>query len=293
MEQKETTLWDALRSCVNGIKKLLQWCVQLVAKMLRLTFQRWWIVFGMTLLCMAAGIYYSRPSNKIYKYRAVATLNGPSVIEVKDFFESMNRACDAYYVIDCLNDGTADYVDYNRSHSLSDTTNVVMKDRIAFQFVTRHRERVPQVEAQIMQYINSNPHFLAEYHAYKAHADRQYRFDQDQVEKLDSMTTAFYRDVNTPQIHSNAWELAMGRKEIVLPLRSIEQFMEHKAERDSRYALVTAPVVMHDHFLPTKKAVNGRLKCTAIGLIFGWFAGCIIAAFFDERKRILQWLRQK
>ena len=85
----------------------------------------------------------------------------------------------------------------------------------------------------------------------------------------------------------------MGRKEIRLPLRSIEEFMENKAKRDSRYALVTAPVVLHGHFEPARKAVNGRLKCMATGLIVGWLLGCLIAAFFDERQRIIRWLRQK
>ncbi len=293
MEQKETTLWDALRSGVRGLEKIVQWCVRLVARMLRLTFQRWWLVGIVTLLCMAAGVYYSRPSNKLYKVRAVATLNGPSVNEVADYYEALHKSFEAFYVIDCLHDGTADYVDYGRKNSLTDTTSVVMKDQIAFQFVTRNRKQIPWMEQQIMHCLNNHPQFVDEYQVYKLHADRQYSFDRDQVDRLDSMTAAFYSDAAVPQIQSNAWTLAMGRKEIVLPLKNIEDYMMRKAQRDSRYALTTAPVVLHGHFVPQKKAINGRVKFTAIGLIAGWLLGCLIAAFFDERKRIIQWLRLK
>ncbi len=245
------------------------------------------------LLGTAAGIYYSRPANKIYKVRAVATLNGPSVNEVKNFYESLHEDFNAYYVIDCLNDGVADYTDYDRKNSLTDTTRVVMKDQIAFQFTISNRKQIPLFEERIMYYLNTNPQFVDEYQVYKKHADRQYRFDCEQVDKLDSMTTAFYANANVSQIHSNAWELTMGRKEIVLPLKSIEVFMEHKAARDSRYALTTAPVVLHGHFEPMHKAINGRKKCTAVGLIAGWLLGCLIAFLLDERQRILQWLKQK
>ncbi|MBP5477413.1 MAG: hypothetical protein J6Y00_07005 [Paludibacteraceae bacterium] len=293
MEQKETTLWDVLRSCAKGIVRIVEWFVQLVAKMLRLSFQRWWLVGGVMLLCMAAGFYYSRPANKLYKVSAIATLNGPSVSEVKSFYESLHKTFDAFCVIDCLNDGVADYVDYGRKNPLTDTLQMVMKDQIAFQFVTRNRKEIPWMEERIMYYLNTNQQFVEEYQIFKKHADRQYRFDCEQVDKLDSMTAAFYADANVPQIQSNAWTLAMGRKEIILPLRSIEEFMENKAKRDSRYALVTAPVVLHGHFEPARKAVNGRLKCTATGLIVGWLLGCLIAAFFDERRRIIRWLRQK
>lgn len=293
MEQKETTLWDALRSCVRMFSKLLQLCKQLVVRMIRLTFQRWWLVGGITMLCIIGGIYYSRPSNKMYKVRAIATLNGPSVNEVKQYYESLHKTFDAFNVIDCLNDGTADYVDYKRKNPLTDTLQVVMKDQIALQFLTTNRKQIPLMEEKIMHLLNSNPQFLNEYHIYKEHAERQYRFDRDQVEKLDSMTAAFYADATVPQIHSNAWELAMGRKEIVLPLEDIEEFMDNKAQRDNRYALVTAPVVLQGHFVPTKKAKNGRLKCTFLGCIIGWLLGCLIAVLFDDRQHILRWLKQE
>ena len=293
MEQKEITLWDALHSCARTLGKMLQWCVTVVSRMIRLTFQKWWLVGGVTVLCIIGGIYYSRPSNKVYKVRAVATLNGPSVSEVKHYYESLHKTFEAFNVIDCLNDGTADYVDYKRRNSFTDTLQMVMKDQIAFQFLTRDRKKIPWMEEQIMRILNDNPQFVNEFQIYKAHAERQYCFDRDQVNKLDSMTTAFYADVTTPQIHSNAWELAMGRKEIVLPVEDIVEFMAGKAQRDQRYALVTAPVVLQGHFEPARKSVNGRLKCMVIGMIVGWLAGCLISALFDERQRILQWLRQK
>ena len=285
-------LWDLLCLGAKRVKKWFCACMHLFTGMVRLSYRQWWIVGLFVVAATALGIYNSRPSNKIYKVNAIATLNGPSFREVADYFESMDKTYEAFTVVDCRNDGVADYVDYGRHHSPEDSINVSMSDQIGLQFIVRDTAQIPAIESRIMARFNSREQFVSAFNHYQAHMERLYRFDQEQVDKLDSMTTAFYATANAPQVQSNAWELVMGRKEIILPVKQIEQFMAHKEQRDMRYARCTAPVVLHGHFVPQKKAENGRLKCTALGLLFGWLLGCLVALCWERRRAIRAWLRQ-
>ena len=292
MEHQEMNLWDVLVLCANGIKNLLRACMTLFKGMVRLSYRQWWLVAVFVIAVTALAVYYSRPSNKIYKVNAVATLNGPSFREVADYFESMDKTYQAFTVVDCLNDGVADYVDLKGHHSPEDSVNVSMSDQIGLQFIVCDTTHIPAIEQRIMDRFNSQQQFIHVFNYFKAHMDRRYRFDQEQVDKLDSMTTAFYASAGSRQVQSNAWELVLGRQEIILPVKQIEQFMSHKEQRDIRYASCTAPVVLHGHFVPQKKAENGRFKCTALGLLIGWLLGCLVALYWERRRAIRAWLKQ-
>ncbi len=291
MEYSEMTLWDVIGICLKWVGKVMLACWHFFAEMIRLAYRKWYIVGCLTLIGIAVGIYYSRPSNKKYKVNAIATLNGPSVKDVADYYESLEWNFQAFNVIDCLHDGEPDFVDYKHKNNHLDTINKCMTDQIALQFIIRDTFGIPQKEAYILDKLNNNEAFVHSYNIFKTHLDRLYEFDKTQVEKIDSMTTLFYSSSSAQHLQSNAWELMMGRQEIILPNKSIDQFFTSKANRDRRYAMTTAPVVLHNHFIPQKRAENGRLKCTVLGLLIGWLLGSLLAWIVEQRKSISSWLK--
>ena len=133
------TLWDMIHRCFEGLYRLCQQGWHLLASMLRLSFRLWWLVGLFAVAGAAAGIYYSRPSNKMYKVNAIATLNGPSFQQVADYYESLGKTFRAFAVVDCRHDGTADFVDYKNRHPREDSVNVCMSDQIALQFITKKK----------------------------------------------------------------------------------------------------------------------------------------------------------
>ena len=293
MEQKQiTTLWDAVQSGCHTLYDACRWFGRKLGQMVRLSWRKWWLVGTITLLIGAAALYYARPSNQRYKIQAIATLNGPTVQEVTTFYESLDLCYEAFHVIDCAHNGTPDFVDYKRKHSIYDTIDVVMPRQIALQFESKELDKIPQQEQQILQALNTNPVFVAAYQVYKAHADRQFRFDSEQVDKLDSMTSTLYASAGNEQAHVSGWNITNGKKEIVLPLAKIEEYLVKKTIRDHYYSQCTAPVVLQNHFTPCRKPINGRIKCTILGLLAGWLIGCLIAALIDDRQRIRRWLQQ-
>jgi hypothetical protein len=319
MENQEKNLWDVCLACINGCIRLLKDLLRLLGAMLRLTYRKVWLVGLVIIVAAACSLYYTRPSNRKHKVNAVVCINGPMLQEVKNYYEQLNNAfpesvmaeqsltkklqltpeasnsierfC-TFYVIDNLDDGTADYIDWKEHNSGTDTVNVRMQDRLALQFWCKDLSQVAAIETGIMNYLNSNEQFVRAYEQIWQHKNRQHVFDSLQVEKLDTLTSRMYSQAAAKQIQSNSWDLTMGKQQITLPLAQIERFMKKKELRDSRFTQCTAPVVLQSHFVACYATVNGRTKWLVIAFILGWIAGCLIAWGWEERVQINSFLKK-
>jgi len=317
--EKETNFIDL---CVSIGKTLAKGCkalIRLIGKMLQLTYRYWWVVFTIMLLAAVASLYYTRPDNRIYKVNAIATINGPALQDVQKRYKSLSETrlddriaqqklqtvlslsdeeCrglgrfKTYYVIDNLNDGTADEVDFHDKSSGDDTVHVRMHDRLALQFCTKSPNSVPHIEKQIIKYLNEDPSFQSAYTEQKAHLMRQVEFEKTQIEKLDSLTSRFYQVGEMKQVEINHYDILLGRREVVLFLDEIEDFFDTKSRHDSRYTLCTAPVVLSSPFVVEVRPVNGPVKYLFFALLLGWLVGCCLAALIEKRKDITAFLRQ-
>ena len=84
-----------------------------------------------------------------------------------------------------------------------------------------------------------------------------------------------------------------GSREIELFLEDIQEEMEALQRTDVRMAYSSAPVVLLTPFVVNPHAVNGPIKCIAVGLLLGWLFGLMAGAMVENRKEIWQWLRTK
>ena len=129
-------------------------CWRVVERMVRLTYRYWYIVVTLVVLAVAAAIYNSRNENLTYKMNAVAMLNGPSIQQFEQAYAPLlstrmlpeEAAITPYIkghvvthfatfrVIDCLNDGIPDYIDFKQKSQPLDTVKVQMQDRLCLQF---------------------------------------------------------------------------------------------------------------------------------------------------------------
>jgi len=315
----EMNLWDVCKSIARGIADTGKALLRLLANMIRLTYRFWWIT-GITIaIAIACSLYYTRESNRRYKATAIVCINGPAVSEVQNWYEALEQNFPAHMteeqtlisrlgldaeqaaalshfrsfrVIDCMHDGTADYVDMKNRNNGTDTLQVRMEDQLALQFQTKDPKHLHQAEEAIMAYLNSNPQFQESFRQYHANATRQWQFDRQQIEKLDSLTSLFYQAASGIQTQTPSVNMAMGKREVVLFLDDIEEYFHRKDLRDHRYTLCTAPLTLQGHFVAAPRAVNGPLKCLALALIIGWCIGCILALMWEKRKQISAFLKQ-
>ena len=320
--EREMNFFELCRACFRGIWNAVCACGNFVAKMIRLTYRMWWIVIPMVLIGLGAANYYARFNNRIYKAEAVVWLNGPTVELTKQVYKNIQYAVPAYIsatqnlnallglsadqlygvekfvtypVIDCRRDSVADYVDYHMKSSPEDTVSVQMPDRLCLSFRTKRPNNVQTVGNAVIAYLNSNPQMQAAFEHKRIVLQREVQFAKDHVEKLDSLTSAFYFEQGAgQQAQASLWQkgVVLGKREIVLfPNEIYREFRRYDA-LDYSLTFCTAPVVAEDGFTINPVAVNGRIKMSLYGLLIGWIIGCLLAVAVEQRKRIAAWLKQ-
>lgn len=309
-------LFDLCAVCVRGIGKAICRVAEWIGSAIRLSFRKWWIVLPMLAFAVGFACYYSRLDNRIYKMNAVAILNGPSVelfgyayqplvsVAVSPDSPMFPYLADkqamrfaSFPVIDCLNDNTADYVDFKLKSKLTDTLNVHMKDRVCLQFRLKEKDMalLPDIENAILAQLNGDERLQAAYAAYMPTLDREVQFCHDQVEKLDSLTSAFYFDANPSQQLKYTYRdggLFLGDRRIKLFLGDIQKHFEHTRMIDQKKMMATAPVVLENHFVKDLAPVNSPIKSIVLFGFVGWLIGCLIALCVEQRKTICAWLKK-
>lgn len=319
MENKELNLFDLIalsgKACMRGIKKI----INLLSSMLRITYRQWWIVLIALVLAVSAGMYYASPSKRWYNADAVLILNGPTTAQVKQaldrvsktapFTESQNTAVLlkvdptvariksilTYNVIDCMNDSTADFIDYKEKIPYTDTMNVVMKDRVGVRICMRNPNCLPYIEQALLNYLNEIPQMQSSYESYYSNLLTETEYCHRQLEKLDSLTSDFYFN-QSPSMQlgtdRKSSSLYVGDRRIRLFLDQINAHIHHMNYMDMKLINATAPVVVENHFVLNPHAINGRLKMLIISVLLGWILGCLIAAAIEQRKAIIAWLKK-
>ncbi len=318
-QQKEMNLFELCGAAARGIGNAVVWFVKLLGKMVKLTYRQWWVVLIVVVLVAAAALYDSREDNRQYEVNAIAILNGPLKDVVEREYLSLNHSnakfekqnleyllqlspdiaskishFAAFDVIDLMGDSVIDMVDFDEKIPTMDSMYVHVPYMLALQYRTKLPNANEQVQGAILNYLNSRPSISAPYEQFHANLTRSARFHHDQLEKLDSLTSAFYFNHNNlPQATADIWHSGMilGAREIDLFLEEIIDEMETLNFTDMRLVTATAPVVLQTPFIVDAKAINGPLKGLAVGLVLGWLLGLLVAALVDNRKDIILWLK--
>ncbi len=315
---KNMNLFDLIAAFFRWIGKVCAGFWHLCLNSLRLSLHYWYISLSCIILFAGLGIFFSRHDNRIYKAEAIVYLNGPRIEDVKQvykpivdnsyIFQDQNliqmlgltpdeavgiRRFQVFNVIDYLNDSTVDEIDYKNKHKLTDTVNVVMNNVLCLQFQTKHPENVQVVGDKLLAYLNTNPSLVASYEKKHALMERKVKFCHDQLEKLDSLTTAFYFEQGGDAQAQMRWGngMVLGRREIKLFTGDIMDFYNSTEKADRELAMCYAPVVMQQHFTICPRAINNRILCTFIGLLAGYILGCLIALAVYRRKELQKWYK--
>jgi len=316
MEQQEMNFFDL---CVSIGRAIGNGCValgRLFARMVQLTFRYWWLVLTLVIISLAATFYGTREENLSYRMYAVALLNGPSIQQFEQSFASLESSrrlpeeaaitpylknkivnhFTTYRVIDCLDDGTADYIDFKRKSSPTDTVRVQMQDRICLQFRMKVRDmgQLPQIEQALQEFFNSNPAMQQSYQAYMKDFIREVEFDREQAIKLDSLTSHYYQlhSYNDPTATIQSGVTFIGERKIYFFLDEIYKQHSRLQRSDYRLQLATAPVVLENHFAAFEQPNNGRVKCMVLCFFLSWIISCLIAFWIEKRQEFSAWIKK-
>ena len=302
--EREMNFWDLCVACGRAITRGVKALGCLLARMTRLTYRYAWLVLPLLALAIAASFYYSRPGNRTYRVNAIALLNGPTVQQFEQAFASLCKeqiwpeatAFTTYRVIDCLHHETADFVDFDRKVKLTDTTKVVMHDRLCVQFRIKNcdMELLPHIEQAFLARLNADEAMQISFAVYQANLREEAAFNHAQAFKLDSLTSAYYfytaQPVQPVQYSGNGMNF-YGDRRVRLFLDELYEQRAHMQRVDYRLQLATAPVTLENHFAVDAKPINGRMKCLVLFFLIGWCIACLLAELIDQRKALSAWLK--
>ena len=315
--EKDMNFWDLCVLCSRAIGRCCAWTWQIVQHMIRLTWRYWWLALVFIALGISAALYLTREDNLTFKVNAIATLNGPTITQFEQAYaplrsglmlpddaaitpfvkEHVAQSFVTYRVIDCLGDGTADYIDFKHRVSLTDTVKVPMQDRICMQFRIKKRDldQVPQIEQALVAFINSNASLQESYPAFLKDLREEVAFNHRQALKLDSLTSHYYYHtaaINQPSMSMNNGITFNGDRRIRLFLNEIYDQQERMRMYDHRIQLATAPVVLENHFAVDPKPVRSRRNSVVIFGLMAWIGACVLAELIDKRKALYAWLKK-
>ncbi len=315
--EKEMNFFDLCVAIGRAIGRAFAACWRVFERMVRLTYRYWYIVVTIVILAIAAAVYSSRNENLTYKVNAVAMLNGPSVQQFEQAYapllstrmlpeeaaitpfvkDHIATHFATFRVIDCLDDGTPDYIDFKRKSQPTDTVKVQMNDRLCLQFrvKVKNMHQVPAIEQALLEWFNSNEAMQQSFAVYSKNLAEEVAFNHNQAQKLDSLTSEYYFNAPSaarPMNYSSNGVNFYGDRDIELFLEDIYEQHDYLQKKDYRMQLATAPVTFENHFSTDPNPVNNRLKMIVVFFLLGWIFGCILAELIDKRKAIIEWLKQ-
>lgn len=312
--EKEMNFWDLCVTIARGIGRGINACWNVLARMIRLTYRYWYIVFTILVLALACALYLSRSENLTYRVNAIAMLNGASIQQFDQAYAPLlskqllpqeapiepyllkDKAFNfkTFRVIDVMKDGKADYVDFKHKVKATDTVHVQMNDRLCLQFSIKKRdmELVPEIEQALLATLNSDEALQQSYGIYLENLREQVAFDHRQALKLDSLTSAYYfKYTIIPANSSDHGVYFSGDRRVRLFLNDIYKQQEHMQMMDYRLQLATAPVVLENHFAVDAKPKTDRLTYLILFFLMGWIGACLLAEVIDKRKALSAWLK--
>jgi len=314
--QKEMNFFDLCAAGARAIGRLCVACCHWFAHVLRVSYRYWWIVLPVIILGLVAAFYYTRPGNVKHNVNTVVLLNGPSIQQFEQALAPVQLGktltnedaitpfvrgriatrFQTFRVIDCLDDGIADYIDFKHKSKPTDTVNVQMQDRLCLQFriKTRNLDSVPKIEQALLAYLNSNVPMQQSYEIYYRNLLSETTFNHTQMVKLDSLTSEYYFHNHLgeqPTAGISNGLIWVGDWRVHLFLEDIYDHQKRLQQMDHRLLLATAPVVFENHFAVDAKPINGRIKFMILFFFLSWLGGYILAELIDQRKALNAWLK--
>ncbi|MBN2767022.1 MAG: hypothetical protein JXR27_11675 [Paludibacteraceae bacterium] len=318
-KQNEINLLDLMSMFVAWLRtvghKLLIWSGNIV----RLMYRKKWYVMAVLFIAFAFGQYLARPSERVYKAEGTALILGPDAQTVRQIFRQLENAdarnehtslatklnlpdsvasnvqeIKAFYMIDFLRDSVADKVDFSDSHSLTDTMNVRMRDRVYIRMKTKNIAQVPQVEAAIVHFLNSNVVVKAQYKAKINDLQNQISICNRELNRIDSLAGLYYfRDNDNAQMSFERNTLVMGEQRKQLFYGDLMRIQQLRNDAEMRLSKFTQPVEIPSALVVSPVPINSRFKFAVYSLLFGLIAGLVLAGFLESISIIMQFLKEK
>lgn len=313
---KEINLLQLISAFIDWLKKVGLSIVNFTGSIIRLSYRQITVLAIIIGASVIVGQYLSRKSARIYKAEGMAMIYGSEAQTVRDISRQVENSSpinpltslatklslpdsiaqnivgiQSFYVIDYMNDSVADMVDFNNNHSLSDTTNIRMKDRIYFRLKTKNIAQVPIVENALLSYFNSNQTIRTQYENKKNELIQQVNICDSEMKRLDSLARISYFKDSDKQLRFDNNRLIVGEQYKQLFYGELLKLQKQKGEVQDKLINFSEPVTIPSGFVIDPMPLNGRLKYGIYSLLIGYAIALLIALLIENYKKVFEYLK--
>lgn len=317
-DTKEINLLDLINVFVNWIVKLIKSLAKFIGSLFQLAVKYWALFLAVLILSVAAGLYLSRPAANQYKAGSVALLYGCETSTAQEVCRQLQNSLSTdksfslatklgipdsvaknilsiqnFNVIDYLKDGTPDAVDFKRKHSLTDTLNLVMKDRIYIQAITKNISQLPVFQEALLKYFNNNPMMNAQFESAKNDLQDKIQLCDKEISRLDSLARVTYFKDTDKKISFENNRLVVGEQKKQLFYDDILRLQDIKSYTKSKLVNFKRPIEFPSGLVLNPAPINSRLKYGVYGVILGALLGFLLVFLLDNSKKIIHYLKNK
>ena len=198
----------------------------------------------------------------------------------------------SFYVIDYLRDSVADKIDFENNHSLSDTMNVKMRDRVYLRLKTKNIAQVPQVQAALLNYFNNNKVLKSQFENKKNEFIQQIKICDSELVRIDSLAKVSYFKENEKQLSFDNNKLLLGEQHKQLFYGELLRLQEIKSAAQNKLSSFNQPIELPASFVLNSTPLNGRLKYGVYSIFIGYVLGLLISVFIENYKKLFNYLNR-
>lgn len=315
---KEINLLQLLSMIFDWFAALIKKLINFIGLTLQLAVKYWLFVLIILILSISVGLYLSRSSVAKYKAGAVMLLYGSDLSTTKEVCRQLQNSIASnksyslanklgvpdsvaknivlisnYNVIDYLKDGTPDAVDFKRNHSLTDTLNLVMNDRIYLQIITKSISQLPVVQEALLKYFNDNPMMQRDFENGKQNLQDRINLCDKEIRRLDSLAKVSYFKDEGKKIAFENNQLIVGEQKKQLFYDDILKLQDIKSETKNTLVNFRQPVDLPSGLVINAVPVNNPIKYGILSFIFGALISILFVFIADNFKKIINYLSSK
>ena len=200
---------------------------------------------------------------------------------------------ESYNVIDYLDDNTPDMVDFDNSHSLNDTMNLIMKNHIFIQVQTLKPTQIRIFQDALLNYFNNNPMLKSEFESTKTGIENKIRLCDTEIQRLDSLANLSYFKDSDKKISLENNNLIVGEQRKQLFYNDILSLQELRNINTNSLVLYKKPVDFPAGLIVNPVPINGRIKYGVYSIFIGSLLALIMVYLIDNLKKIINYLINK
>lgn len=312
---KEINLLQLIGAVVNWFVNLFKNILTLAGDLIRLSYKYKVIIGCILVLSIAYGQYLARPSARVYNAEAMAMLYGSEAQTVKEVSKQLENTLgtnrlvsfatklslpdsvaknlvgfQSFYVVDYLKDKVADKVDFGNNHSLTDTLNLRMKDRLYFVIKVMNIRQLPQIQEAILAYFNKNSVMRTEFAVKKNDLVKQIEICDLESHRIDSLAKQSYFKNVDQQLSFENNKLLVGEQKKQLFYGELLNLNDVRAKGELKLADFKQPVDLPSDFVVNPYPLNGRMKYGIYSIIIGYALGLLVVLLLDNLKQVKAFL---